>query len=406
MNIDNVRADMKEKERQKIIAQHKYTIFYDEKDKRFKTYLPDDSKKYGRRLIAKRDKHILEELVIDYYVQEENAKKKQPDTLESFYPLWLQHKNLRTTQGDYIKRIDSDWKKYYSSSPMIKIPLVDLTKGYLSDWCYSQIKTLHLTKTQFYNMSIIVRQGLQYAFDLKMIPDNPFENIRIDSKMFAKKKQKPDEEEVFLYSEQPALEKAAFDEFYRSNCTFSLAIPLAFQLGVRVGECTTLRFSDIVNETYIHVQRMEVDDYTLSSDCKLLSNGRKIVEHTKTAQGDREVYLTLKAREIIQLIHDFYKANNLPTDEYIFMNQKGNAHRYNIDYRLRKCCHMANISERSTHKIRKSYISALIDSGEINIKQIMTLAGHTSAKTTYGNYCFNRKGKAETQKSIEKALTI
>lgn len=67
---------------------------------------------------------------------------------------------------------------------------------------------------------------------------------------------------------------------------------------------------------------------------------------------------------------------------------------------------MAGIDERSTHKLRKSYASSLIDSGEINIKQIMRMMGHTSAKTTYGNYCFNRKGKAETLKAIEKALAL
>lgn len=36
----------------------------------------------------------------------------------------------------------------------------------------------------------------------------------------------------------------------------------------------------------------------------------------------------------------------------------------------------------------------------------MQMAGHASAKTTYENYCFNRKGKSETQTAIEKALAI
>ena len=52
-----------------------------------------------------------------------------------------------------------------------------------------------------------------------------------------------------------------------------------------------LKFSD-VDETapnYIHVQRMEVDDYTLTDDSQVQSRGHRVVEHTKTEAGDREI---------------------------------------------------------------------------------------------------------------------
>lgn len=408
IKIDDVLRQDEEMKRQEILKQHPYPISYGEGDNRWHTYIPDDSRPHGRKSVAKRKRNDLEEYIVAFYTKLEKEKKEKPKTLKSFYPLWQQHKNLETRQGDYIKRIESDWRKYYANNPIADIPLAELTAGYLRDWCLKCIKEQNLTKTQYYNMSIILRQGLQYAYETQTIPSNPFENVKVDAKLFARPRKKEDQEEVFLYEEEPKLEQAAYEDFEKTGCTFALSIPLSFQLGIRVGECVALKFSDVDEwkKNYIHIQRMEVDHYILTEDNQVKCKGHKVVEHTKTEAGDREIYLTKKAREIIGTIYEFNQANNLPTDGYIFVNEKGNAHRSNMDYRLRKCCRMAGIPERSTHKIRKSYVSALVDSGNINIKQIMRTVGHKSAKTTYGNYCFNRRGEEETQEAFEEALSF
>jgi len=57
------------------------------------------------------------------------------------------------------------------------------------------------------------------------------------------------------------------------------------------------------------------------------------------------------------------------------------------------------------HKIRKTYISTLIDSGEINIDRIRELAGHEDERTTFHNYCYNRETDARTHENIERALS-
>ena len=122
--------------------------------------MPDEDKPNKRKSVAKRKREDLEAYLVKFYQEREKSSQKQLETLESFYPVWLQHKSLQTTQNDYIKRIDSDWNKYYAKNPIIKIPLVKLTAGYLDDWCHRAVKELCLTKTQYYNMSIILRQGL------------------------------------------------------------------------------------------------------------------------------------------------------------------------------------------------------------------------------------------------------
>ena len=58
------------------------------------------------------------------------------------------------------------------------------------------------------------------------------------------------------------------------------------------------------------------------------------------------------------------------------------------------------------HKIRKTYISTLIDNENININYIRQMVGHADERTTYSNYCFNRKPKDMTENEMEKALVM
>ena len=58
---------------------------------------------------------------------------------------------------------------------------------------------------------------------------------------------------------------------------------------------------------------------------------------------------------------------------------------------------------KSSHKTRKTYISALID-GKVNINTIREMVGHADERTTYNNYCFDRSTEDEKVNLIEKAL--
>lgn len=57
------------------------------------------------------------------------------------------------------------------------------------------------------------------------------------------------------------------------------------------------------------------------------------------------------------------------------------------------------------HKIRKTYISALID-GNININEIRKQVGHEDERTTLRNYCFNRYTRNQTEEQMENALKL
>ncbi len=92
------------------------------------------------------------------------------------------------------------------------------------------------------------------------------------------------------------------------------------------------------------------------------------------------------------------------SSEFIFIDKKGQrSNKYAIDKLIRKYCRHIGIVPKSLHKIRKTYISTLIDAG-VNINTIRSLAGHENEATTYKNYCFDRMVDKQKEDLLERAL--
>lgn len=411
INLDDVRNKMKEAERQRLLALHKYKIFQD-KDGRWKTTLPDETKKNGRRLVAKSTEEKLIKEIITFYSTKEDERYEQKYTtmtLRKLYPQWLSSKRKHTDSATYIKRINTDWNAFYENDEISDKPLKDLSAIYLDDWVHEKIQEHQMTKKKYYNMSIILRQCLDYACmdGINILEENPFERVKVNKKLFVKKQKPNRETQVFLNGEQKLIVDECFARFNsRSNCTTPLMILLNFQLGLRIGELVAIKWSDI-GDKYVSIQRMEVEDYTFEEvDGKVSAQpkGYKIVDYTKSEAGTREVYLNSEAKMLLKLIKKVNVSNGYYDDGYVFISsqkkQRGNAR--TITTYLEKLCESIGIVNKSNHKIRKTYISSLFDKG-INIDTIRRQAGHEDERTSLNNYCFDQKDESQLEAQLENA---
>lgn len=405
INIDEVLDSIHDMVNKKILNQHNYAITQN-KDGRFSTYIFDEAKKNHRRKIVKPTRELLEKEIIKIYKEMEKKKALESICLRKFYANWMEYKSYHTNSSAYLKTIDELWKKFYVNTDIIDIPIKELDKYTLDIWAHSLIKDNNMTKKKYYNTTIIMRQSLDYAVERNIISKNPFENIKIDSKLFRKPKKKADSTQVFLTDEQDLIEKEAYRDFYETNNVTCLAIPFAFQTGMRISEIVALKWSDINDEVEntIHVQRMEIISYKKLPSGEWGKPYKEVVERTKSDAGNRNIYLTSNSLKILELIRKVTDSMNYYDSDYIFLNENGRIKARSLDTKIRKYCKHINISEKSMHKIRKTYISTLIDNQNININYIRQQVGHTDERTTYGNYCFNRKPKDLTQQEMEKSL--
>ena len=394
LNMDDVKASMKEKEKERIRSIHPYSIKKNP-DGRFRTYVKDETKPHGRRLLVKSNEDDLYELLKIHYNLIEIQKS---ETLKTLYPKWLAHKKLYTTAITYIERIKCDWNKYYLNSDIIDVPIKKMNKLLLDEWAHKLIQQYGMTKVMYYNATVIIRQALYYAVDLGIIEKNPFEEVKLDAaRMFRKVRKKPDNTQVYSRKEEKAITDLAWADFTNSKKKVNELAPLAvifqFQTGLRVGELCAVRYSDLEKPGYIHIQRM------------LRKYVNEIVEHTKTGYGDRQVILTEEAQKIINAALQRQKERNGVSDGFIFSMTEKPLLECTITRLYRRYCQNAGIILKSSHKARKTYISSLIDEG-CNINTVRIMVGHSDERTTLNNYCFDRSEDAEKRAKFEAALKL
>lgn len=398
--------------RNALLMQHEFKIW--EKDGCCYTHLPDGTKKEGRRLIKRRGKdgisarERIEDAIIEFYEADEIEKKKQKEEklkLRNVYLEWMQYKRNHTESTAYLKRIAVDWNRFYENDPIADMPVTELNKLFLDNWIHIIIKDNHLTKKQYYNMSIILRQGLDYACEyMNVIENNPFAKVKIQKKMLRENPKPESETQVFSIDEEPIIIQLEKDKYIKYGSTEHLGIALLFSLGLRVGELAALKVSDFNDDfSYVNIHSMEITTFDTEDGIKYLEKDRIVVDYAKTSCGIRRIYVPKEARKIVEQIISYNHEKGYAKEEYLFI-KNGKRIRTNIfQHSIIKTCKDLGIPKRSIHKIRKTYISALID-GNVSISKITEMAGHADKQTTYNNYCFDRFSKKETENKIEEAL--
>ncbi|MDY3910038.1 MAG: hypothetical protein SOZ48_09945, partial [Eubacterium sp.] len=151
-----------------LIAHEEFCKIWQASDGRWKTKIPDATKKGGYRLIAKSSKENLENAIIEHYKALEAEKKKDSTTLATLYPLWKEQQVNKGRSSRTIRCYDDMWKKYY-------------------------------------NVTTSIRGCFKMAYKMKIIPVNEFEAMEIEEQNFADKPVYKDTDRVFLKSEQERL---------------------------------------------------------------------------------------------------------------------------------------------------------------------------------------------------------
>lgn len=393
IDLDGVTKEMKKARKEQIVKQyHPYSIT-ESKDGSFRTWIKDDTRPEKRKQIVRTKRENLINYLANHYSQINNLDELSKITMRTLFDEWIEYKALHVVRTT-TERIRRDWKRYYSDSSIIDIPIRQITKLTIDEWIHSVIKNMELNRHQYSNCSLIIRQELDFAVDRGIIESNPFLAVKVDTRRVLKAEyKKPDQTQVFTEKELQDLFKVAWEDFHNKNHPVHQLVPLAvmfmFHTGVRIGEICGIRYDDISDKS-LTIKRM-------------VRNNGEVVNNTKGTYGERTIPLNGFALSLIETAKQRQNEADVNADGYVFSMRDTPVLYSSVSKAFYAYCKKIGINPKSSHKARKTFVSTLIDAN-INVNTVRQLVGHVDERTTLNSYCYDRSTDAEKRIQIEKAL--
>ena len=402
INEDTVLAQIQVSQQEKYVNEHlkRYSIWYNESQKKWITYLPDTKKAEGRRKLRRNTRQELDKAVYEFYKEAFNS----PTVEEVFYG-WIDWRinKYEDLQQQSVMRYVNEFKRFLHPTTLAAKQMKDIREKELVDFIRSFSASKIISSKRRSNVLTILKGTFQYGYEngfttisYRALKDNY--DIRLHKR--GKNKVLPGED-IFLDEEVKKLKDYIISH---KNDIELLGILLVIYTGLRVGELAALKWSDIdIQKHILCVSRTEIQykDHT----------GHTVIdvrESTKGSNGWRTVVISDYAIQVLDEIH----AMN-PSGEYLFMKAEKRIHANAWTKRLPRLCAKLGIGDKvpntdrvngkSMHKLRKYYASKLIESGLDPIFITMQM-GHMDIGTSYNYYYRNTRSIEDTVNKVLPAL--
>lgn len=291
------------------------------------------------------------------------ALMNQNITLHEYITLWLDmFKKNEVKQGTYGRLVQSNdslgryeigMEKVREISPLdVQFYINQITQeGYSFSTIKKQLE--------------LIRASLRKAVSLKIIPDNPANEIGMPSQKMIKKPK-----EILAYDEKEQKRLQQYIELHSDNNAV-LCVAFMIETGLRSGEALALRWSEVDIEKHrCHVCATVVNPH--------LPSKAYVQDTPKTDASIRTVPLNVRATTILN------KLKRNASSEFVFGNNQ------RLEYptlirTIKKMCRESGVPYRGAHVFRHTFATNCYYKG-IDIKILSKLLGHSDVKVTYNTY--------------------
>lgn len=398
IDLDSLAENSKEESMNNILGKvHKYKI-YVHSDGRYVTYVPDPTKKDGRRQIRKKTIDELNEFLLEFYTTEVKAKEK---TFDELYKEWVDYKKSfcavknvhKGISPSTIRRYQRDFDNYLKDSKLSGMPISAVTAVKLETILGDIVESNNMIESCASNVVGYIRQTFAYARRSGLLKENPCEYM--DRKLVLSKcslkPKKDDSDRVLTIAEMNSLRQSVREhEKKYPDYMPNYAIELAMMTGMRVGEIAALRWMSI-DDGYIHIDESE---HRLDYEDK---PSELIIGEPKN-QKHRMVPLTDDMRNLFLRIRSLGHEH---PEGFVFVRETGErCTGHDIGCAIDRRASEAMIKKTSIHGIRRTVSSILRT--KLPARTVANMLGHLeSTNERHYNYDFYEDGaKIEALSSI------
>jgi integrase len=384
IDVSTIQKQIEMNERKKFLEMHNSKV-WQSTDQKWYTYLPDFKSKSGKKLVKRKTKEDLENVLIEFY-----KNFAEPQTVEKTYKEWIAKKvKFDEISKQTVDRYEVDFNKYFHSCKDKEIRTID--EDFLEDFIIDNIRTHSMKSKAWSNLRTIIRGLFLFAKKKNYTTLNIVEflsELDLSRKMFNHDK-KPIENVIYNQSEADIIIKYIKD----SKNLNDIAIQFAIYTGMRVGEIVALRWEDL-SDDYIHISRMQE---------RFTDENKKIVyqirNFPKTEAGIRDVVIVPELKAVIRKL----RAIN-PFTEYLFEKKGECIHKHSVCTRLYSLCDKFGFPHKGMHAFRRYYATKLINAG-VEEMIVISQMGHTDFKTTKNHYYKNNADKEYMCQQVVMAMT-
>lgn len=390
IDTEHIQDIIEMKIREKLLKQHPYSIWEGEKDKKWYTYLPDETKSRKKALKKRNSKEEIEDLVVEYWkqiIKIESEKSKK-------YVFQDAYNNWRSVQDQLVKensvaKYETDFKRFFEGTDFLSMKIEDITEDKIRIFMVQTIERLKLPKETSRKLFGYISNSIFYARKNLGLESNPLEFLKAkDFYKYCHEKFVPPETKVVSKDKMKLLQ----EQFYRDhqkmpNYIPTYAVEFACLTGMRVGEIAALRWECITQE-YILIDKSEKSDRTKK---------RYWIEGTKNNK-ERLFPMTEEIRKLL------FKIKKVETEygylcEWVFANEDGRIHAPLISACIKTKCRQLGIEVKGIHAFRKTLNSNMRCKG-VSSTVASTILGH-SPQVNERYYTFDVMDMDEKAKLLE-----
>lgn len=373
IDLSAIKEEMEKDKKKEYLLSHTGRIWTDAHGK-YNTYVGEGRR--NRKRLTRSTLSDLNDAIVDYFVSiEKTSSPKLDEVALCCFNEKLAQKEISKQSYD---RYNNQYKRCFINNTLAEElrskPFSEITADDLADFLYTAIPQMKLSQKAYSDLKTILRSIFRYAKRNKLTDISisyVLDDLYISKNALVKSK-KSNSDTFFTRSETKAL---MFYLSQRENDIRALALQLIFLTGLRVGEASTLKKTDISGD-FLSVSRTEIH----YKDPKTNHNVVEVSDDTKTDAGNRMIYLQDEAKNIIK------KLMELSEDSEWLISEKGKRIKsHSLRKKMYATCEAIGINPRSPHKIRKAFATTMLRNG-VPEDIIRNQMGHTCIETTRRSY--------------------
>lgn len=295
------------------------------------------------------------------YIFSRQQESSYSGTVKEWMIYWLE-KSIKesiklSTYSNYKGKIEKHIIPYLGD-----IQLKELKRADIESFI-RHLTSIQLSNSTIQNIANLLKSAIKEAIRSEKIYHNPCKNLLLPSaqKAFV---------QALSIDNQRKLERAALLEEESS------AIIIALYTGMRIGEISGLRWTDIEwQKNIIYVRRTisRIPSTTRAGKTELL------IDLPKTKTSIRSIPLATNLKKYLQT-----KRKNA-TGIYVVNCKESFTEPRIISYRFKKVLKTAGITSISFHSLRHTFATRCIEKG-VDIATLSKILGHASVKMTLDTY--------------------